>query len=211
MRPEPLTIDGPAGGLEARWLPPPAPDPRVAVVCHPHPQHGGSMDSKVVTTLVRSLHLAGLGVLHFNFRGVGASEGVYDEGDGEMEDLAAAVAHLRAAGSDRVWLAGFSFGAWICTRMAARLGVEALISIAPPVQRLGFERLDVPRCRWLIVQGEDDDLVDAEAVAAWVGELPVQPHLIRLEGVDHFFHGKLRLLRETLLRTLEAWDDQEDR
>jgi alpha/beta superfamily hydrolase len=209
MAMESLSIDGPAGRLDARWQQATDDGARVAVVCHPHPQHGGTMDNKVVTTVARAFHLHGLHVLRFNFRGVGLSEGTYGEGVGEEQDLRAVVEHLRDAGHEHVQLAGFSFGAGISIRMARALGVEALISVAPPVPRFDLAAADTPQCPWLVIQGDDDELVDAEAVSGWVDGLTHRPELIRLPEVDHFFHGKLTLLRETVLATLEAWDDQE--
>jgi uncharacterized protein len=209
--PDSWIIDGPAGRLDARWSAAEGGSDRVAVICHPHPEHGGTMDNKVVTTLARALSLHGLDVLRFNFRGVGGSDGSFADGLGEAEDLRAVVTHLRDAGHERIWLAGFSFGARVSVRMAATLAAEALISIAPPVQRFDLVGAEIPRCRWLVVQGDADELVDAEAVQTWADDLPVRPELIRLPDVDHFFHGKLTLLRETLLERMKDWDDQETR
>jgi len=204
---EALLFDGPAGAIEAAWQPAhaDAQDGLAAVICHPHPQHGGAMSNKVVTTIARSMQLLGIGSLRFNFRGVGASEGSYDAGRGEAEDLDAAVTWLRQRGAQRIWLAGFSFGAWVSARMATTLAADALISIAPPVQRFDFATFERPEAPWLIVQGDADELVDADAVAAWAASFEAPPELVRMPGVDHFFHGKLTLLRETLLERTGGW------
>lgn len=202
-----VTLEGPAGRLEA-LLEEPADvgTPKaVAVVCHPHPQHQGTMTNKVVHTASRACNLMGLPTLRFNYRGVGASEGGYADGDGETEDVLAAAAWMSERYPDSaLWLAGFSFGAWVCIRAASKLQLAQLISIAPPVQRFDVAQLVQPRCPWLIVQGEDDELVDPGAVLDWVNGLEPGPELVMLPGVDHFFHGKLVELRETLVGNLCA-------
>ena len=200
-----VEIEGPAGRLEGILEAPQTdavPD-AVAVVCHPHPQHQGTMRNKVVHTVARACNRMGLPALRFNYRGVGASEGAYDEGDGETLDVIAAARWMRDRYPDaELWLAGFSFGAWVSIRAAAELEPARLISVAPPVSRFDMQRMEQPRCPWLIVQGEADELVDAGEVLAWVNGLEPGPELVMLPEVDHFFHGKLVDLRETLIENL---------
>ncbi|HLW25033.1 MAG TPA: hypothetical protein VKT22_11805 [Steroidobacteraceae bacterium] len=194
-----VTLAGPVGGLEA-VIEEPQPDPqRFAVICHPHPLFGGTMDNKVVWTIARALEELGVGTLRFNFRGVGASAGSYEEGIGETEDAAAALAygaeHWPRA---RPIIAGFSFGAYVAIRLALRSPPSHLITIAPPVGRFPIAELEVPACPWLIVQGDADDVVDPRAVLEWARGLVPEPQLVVLPGVGHFFHGALARLREAL-------------
>ncbi|HEX4870504.1 MAG TPA: alpha/beta fold hydrolase [Moraxellaceae bacterium] len=201
-----LTVAGPAGALEVRYLPAPGADGRVAVVCHPHPLHGGTLDNKVVTTLYRAWRDAGLGVARFNFRGVGASAGTHAGGEGEIDDLRAVLEWLVAAqGARSVLLAGFSFGAWVAAASAARLPaglvLERLVLVAPPVQYPGFAALQPPPGT-VVVQGDDDEVVDAAAVAAWVASRQAPPELVRLAGTGHFFHGRLAELKAELAARL---------
>ena len=155
------------------------------------------MHNKVVTMTARALRECGATTLRFNFRGVGQSEGSFDDGGGELDDLRAVAAWAKAAYPNTVlWLAGFSFGAWISLRAAAELGAQLLLSIAPPVGRTwSFDDITLPACPWLVIQGEDDDIVDAHAVRAWVESLPMPPQLVRMPGAGHFFHRKLIDLR----------------
>ena len=201
-----VVIPGPAGDLQAMWGAGTAGDGRVAVVCHPHPLHGGSMDNKVVTTLLRTWRDAGVATLRFNFRGTGASAGVHDEGRGEIDDLLAVVAWLRdLQGCHRLQLAGFSFGAWVAAAAAARLPrdvrLERLVLVAPPVQYEGFAALAVP-AGTLVVQGEADDVVDPAAVRAWVASRPLPPELLSFAEAGHFFHGRLTELKAALTARL---------
>ena len=195
-----LVLSGPAGGLQAQVeFPEPgvAACPVVAVVCHPLPTGGGTMDNKVVTMVARSLRELGITTVRFNFRGTGQSQGGFDHGAGETADLAAVVAWVHAQRpGDALWLAGFSFGSYVSLRMNAALAPTALISIAPPVGRWDFAHVPVPAMPWLVVQGDEDELVDANAVQAWV-EASGAPDatLQRLPGTSHFFHGKLLDLR----------------
>ena len=193
-------IAGPAGVIEAVLAPPlAAPALPKAVICHPHSLHGGSMDNKVVTTLERALRELGLGTLRFNFRGVGASAGSYDEGRGEGDDLAAVVAELRRLDPQApLWLAGFSFGSYVATRMADALGAAALITIAPPVGRWDFSAFPRPHCPWCMVIPEADEVVDPQAMLAHAAALDPAPILLRFPGTSHFFHGQLLALREQL-------------
>lgn len=201
-----LLLSGPAGAIEARLQLPPAGGARVAVICHPHPLHGGSMDNKVVSTLVRTWRDAGLATLRFNFRGVGASAGSHAHGEGEVDDLLAVLHWLQAdQGAGQVWLAGFSFGAWVAAAAAQRLppglALQRLVLVAPPVQYPGFAGLEPP-AGTLVVQGGDDEVVDAAAVAAWVASRRQPPELIRLDKTGHFFHGRLSELKAELLARL---------
>lgn len=198
-------LEGPAGRLEALTDVPEeqVAQPAYAIICHPHPQHSGTMHNKVVTILERSLRELGLCTIRFNFRGVGESEGEYAEGDGELQDLlAVAEWAAQCLPGKELWLAGFSFGSWITTRGAASLEPRQLISIAPPVQRMEFSHHHAPGCHWLVIQGEDDDIVDANAVRDWADDIEPPPQLLVMPDAGHFFHRRLMDLRGLLKNTL---------
>lgn len=192
-------IAGPAGDLETRTDRPVtalAGPPRVVVVCHPHPRFGGTMDNKVVTTLARAATDVGWHAVRFNFRGVGASVGTYDEGRGETED-ARAIFNWAAA----QWpayppaLAGFSFGAQVAIRLAFAASPSRLLTVAPPVDRLPDLPARALGRPWWLIQGMADEVVDADRVIGWAETLVAPPHVVRLPGVTHFFHGQLSVLR----------------
>jgi uncharacterized protein len=203
--PERLSIEGRAGALEAIVEDPGVAGLSYAVVCHPHPLFGGTMDNKVVTTVARALQEIGLPTLRFNFRGVGASAGVFDQGVGETAD-ADAVASWGAErwpGRDLV-IAGFSFGAYVALRLVQQRVPRHLITIAPAIQYFDGSAMAVPRCPWLVVQGDADDVVDPAAVIAWVNGLDPKPRLVVLPGVGHFFHGRLRELRDAVIDAIQS-------
>ena len=174
---------------------------RFAVICHPHPQAGGTLHNKVVHTLARTFQELGVPTLRFNFRGVGKSSGEFDNGNGETEDALAVIewGRTRWPGAP-FWLAGFSFGAFVALKASARLTPERLITVAPPVQRFEFAPLSPPTCPWLLVQGEQDEIVDARSVLAWAERLSPMPDVVTLPGVGHFFHGRLQDLRDAVIQ-----------
>ena len=197
MAVEKLILEGPAGDIEARLeLNVEQPMFR-ALICHPHPLFGGTMDNKVVTTLSRACRDAGAAVLRFNFRGVGASQGVHGGGFSEAEDLLAAEAWLDQRYPDLpLWLAGFSFGSYVAARGAVSLAANGrapvhLMLLAPPVHNNDFTALDSPGCRVSVVQGEDDEVVPPEEVYRWAERSAWTPELIRIPSAGHFFHGRL--------------------
>lgn len=198
--PERLLLEGPAGPLEAAFeVPADFDGQRVALVCHPHPLFGGTMDNKVVVIAARALQERGYATLRFNFRGVGRSAGAWDLGRGEAEDAVAAAQALQTRWpTAELLVAGFSFGAYVATQLATRLRVRQLVTIAPPVQRFDFSTLAVPQCPWLVVQGDQDELVDHEAVLAWTKTLQPAPTVVVLPGAEHFFHGRLNDLRAAI-------------
>lgn len=193
-----FTLPGPVGPLEAISDVAERPGARrgVAVICHPNSKDGGTMRNKVVTMLERSLREGGMDTLRFNFRSAGDSAGEYDNGRGESDDLAAAVAWVRSVRPDDVlWLAGFSFGSYVTLRNAVKLKADALISIAPPVGRWSHETLALPTCPWLVVMGEEDEIVEPQAVFDWIYSLEQPPELVRMPETGHFFHRRLMDLR----------------
>ena len=204
-----LVIPGPSGPLQAVVEDPrganAAPPAAFAVVCHPHPLHGGTMDNKVATTLARSIHELALPTIRFNFRGVGDSAGSFDEGRGETDDALAVVAYGRQRWPDAtLWLAGFSFGGHVALRAACRpeaMPLTRLVTVAPAFTRYYASPAEVarPSCPWLIVQGDADEVIAAAEVIAWARAIVPPPDLVVLPGVGHFFHGNLNLLRETIL------------
>lgn len=186
-----IEIAGPAGVLEAAIDASAGPAVATAVVCHPHPQQQGTMTNKVVTTVARAFTQLHADAVRFNFRGVGKSAGAYAGGDGEGDDALAVVAWCRERWPNRpLYLGGFSFGAAVALVVAARVAPAGLVTVAPPVERLrsGF---DAPRCPWLLVHGESDDVVPAKPVLEWAAALPSPPKIVLLPGVGHFFHGSL--------------------
>lgn len=202
-------IDGAAGHLQVQMDAPTlaegVPARGVAVIAHPHPLFGGTMDNKVVQTLARAFMQCGWHAVRFNFRGVGTSQGVYDEGRGELQDLLAVVSHVAPTGP--LALAGFSFGAFV-TSHAVRvllLGreLEKLVLVGTAVTR--FEVAPVSpelHDRTLVLHGEQDDTVPLADVLQWARpqSLPVTV----VPGVEHFFHGQLPLLRSLVVRHLRA-------
>ena len=189
-----------------RWRSPAGAHKRVIVICHPHPVHGGTMDNKVVTTLMRTFNELDFYTVRFNFRGVGKSAGSFAEGIGETEDLLSVldwVTHVLPDGE--LWLAGFSFGSYIAYRAATITSykdkIKQLICVAPPASYPEFKDLPAPTMPWLVVQGEADEVIDAEVVFSWVASFALPPQLIRMAQTSHFFHGKLIELRNLLKQT----------
>ena len=194
-------LRGPVGLIEcAVDVPEPEQErPATIIICHPHPEHGGTMHNKVVTILERSMRELGLRTVRFNFRGVGESEGLYDDGYGETDDLFAVAEWVRRTRpDDSLWLGGFSFGSYITTRASLNLDVGQLISIAPPVDRYAFESLHHPECPWLIVQGDEDEVVNVDIVNNWASKLKPPPELLIMQKADHFFHRRIMDLRGLL-------------
>lgn len=196
-----VTLRGGAGAIEAVASSPDVKDARkgIAIICHPHPLQGGTMHNKVVTMVERSLRELGFATIIFNFRGVGASAGTFDDGRGETDDVLAIAAWAqRVRPDDVLWLAGFSFGSYVAARAASQLPVRQLISIAPPIGRWDFDALTYPSCPWLIIQGEADGVVDPQAVYTWVAAHTDPPRLVRLPETGHFFHRRLMDLRDVI-------------
>lgn len=197
---EQIDITGPAGNLQALLETPQKGTPAGgAVVCHPHPLHGGTMQNKVAHTLARSFVGSGFAALRFNFRGVGASDGRFDNGEGEVGDVLAAAAWLRSRLPGRpLWLAGFSFGAAMAVCAAVEKTPDGLVSIAPAVSRFAGNLAHQPDCPWLILQGDNDELVDVDETIAWVNSLAPGPELEIFAETEHFFHGRLVMLRSAV-------------
>lgn len=190
---ERFVIPGPAGALELLANAPP--EPRgIALIAHPHPQQGGTLDNKVAYTLAKTFFELGLAAVRFNFRGVGRSEGTFDDGVGETADALAALAHAKSRyGELPVALAGFSFGSFVQTRVAATVQALRLVLVGPAVGRIGDTA--VPEDT-IVIHGEEDDVVPLADVFAWARprELPV----IVFPGCGHFFHGRLPQLTRTI-------------
>ena len=198
-------LEGPAGRLEAIfWTPSDAARPPLAaVVCHPHPLFGGTMHNKVVYQTAKSLDAFGIPVLRFNFRGAGLSAGVHDRGFGEQGDVRAALEFVASEFPGvPLLLAGFSFGSWLGMRVGCEDSrVSHLIGLGIPVNNTDFSFLrqcDKPK---LFVHGSNDEHGAIEKVKALIRTLPGDNHLVVVEGVDHFFAGKLHQVG----RAINAW------
>jgi len=198
-------LEGPAGRLEAiLWTPSAAARaPLAAVVCHPHPLFGGTMHNKVIYQTAKSLDALGIPVLRFNFRGAGLSEGVHDRGRGEQGDVRPALDFLASEFPGvPLLLAGFSFGAWVGLRVGCEdQRVSHLIGLGIPVNSTDFSFLRQCNKPKLFVHGSKDEHGAVEKVKALVPTLPGDNHLVVVEGVDHFFAGKL----DQLDRAINAW------
>jgi len=192
---ERLVIAGPAGGLEVAVNLPAGEPTGLALVAHPHPLQGGSLDNKVAQTLAKTFAAIGYAAVRFNFRGVGKSEGRFDEGAGETEDALAALAFARERFGDALplALAGFSFGSYVQTRVAARVAFERLVLVGAAVGR--FEVADVPP-ETIVIHGEEDDVVALADVFAWAR--PQALPVVVFPGCGHFFHGRLVQLQQVI-------------
>ena len=189
-----MSIAGPAGPLElALNLPETAPR-GIALIAHPHPLQGGTMDNKVAQTLAKTFASLGYVSVRFNFRGVAGSAGAFDDGAGETDDALAALAHAQADyPALPVVLAGFSFGTFVQTRVAREVSAERMVLIAPAVAR--FDKAPVP-ADTIVIHGEEDDVVALADVFAWAR--PQQLPIVVFPGCGHFFHGRLPQLTKVI-------------
>lgn len=193
---ERLVVDGPAGALETDLNDPGEPRRGIALIAHPNPVQGGTKDNKVITTLAKTFFGLGYVAIRPNFRGVGQSAGCFDQGNGETEDILAVAHYARARyGELPLLLAGFSFGAFVQTRVAQTLSSEKMVLVGPAVNR--FPAATVPPDT-LVIHGEVDDVVPLAAVLDWAR--PQQLPLVVVPGGEHFFHGKLHLLAQIVQR-----------
>jgi len=191
-----LTIEGPAGALETDLNDPGEPRRGLALIAHPNPVQGGTKDNKVVTTLAKTLFGLGYVVLRPNFRGVGASAGSFDQGNGETDDILAVARYAQSRFGDLpLLLAGFSFGAFVQTRVARALPHERLVLVGPAVNRFPAETVAADT---LVIHGELDDVVPLAAVFDWAR--PQQLPIVVVPGGEHFFHGRLQLLSQIVQR-----------
>ena len=198
-----VTVQGPCGAIEALRDDPSGPAKGVAVISHPHPLFGGTMDNKVVQTLARAFVHSGWSAVRYNFRGVGASAGQYDDGRGEVDDLLAVVS--QQAGQGALALAGFSFGAFVTAQAVSQLTgqrtVEQLVLVGTAASRFAVPAVphDLHE-RTLVVHGELDDTVPLSAVMEWAR--PQTLPVLVVPGGGHFFHGQLPLLKSRVMRHL---------
>ncbi len=177
------------------------------VLAHPHPLYGGDMRNPVITAMMHVFQEYSWSTLRFNFRGVGASCGTYNEGHGEVDDLLAAAARLRQDGIERVLLAGYSFGAWvICQAVVAdRLGNEGLLFVAPPAAMMEFGETSLPGLE-LVIVGERDDIAPPEEVGSLSAKWNPAAPMVVIPIADHFFSGCLDSVERVLQQFLQKWD-----
>jgi alpha/beta superfamily hydrolase len=194
-------IAGPAGAVECALDAPAGQPAGVAVICHPHPVQGGTMDNKVVITLARAFLQIGWRSVRFNFRGAGASQGSWDEGRGEIDDALAVIAAHRAP-DEAFMLAGFSFGAYVASQAATRLPEahkpQRMVLVGPSTQKQPMPAVPADT---VVVHGETDEVVPLSATFDWAR--PQSLPVIVLPGVGHFFHGQLTLLKNVVVQQLQ--------
>ena len=207
MRETPVFIDGPAGQLEALYL---NLDEAIgiALICHPNPVQGGTMLNKVISTLQRTARDAGFITLRFNYRGVGASAGSSDMGEGEVDDAQAAAMWLRDKHPDLpLTLFGFSFGGFVAATLGGRLEAQGetlthLFMVAPAVMRIADANALPQKGALTVIQPETDEVVDPQLVYAWFDKLSRPHELLKVAECGHFFHGKLTDLKDLILPRL---------
>jgi uncharacterized protein len=215
MTEQQLTLNGLSGTLEAILQSPKNPNQNIlAVLGHPHSLYGGTMQNKVVTTLARAFQDCGISSLRFNFRGVGQSQGVYDHGIGESDDMLTVMKHFQKDNAKlQFYLAGFSFGSYVAYRTAALYQeysseinlpeLKGLISVAPAVDHYDFTEYKYLTFPWSIIQGEEDDTALPKSVYSWHEKLEPQPKLIKMPDTGHFFHSRLGELKEHLIHIIQ--------
>ena len=210
-----VIINGSEGRLQGRYQPSKDADGPIALILHPHPQHGGTMNNKVVYTAYQTFVKRGYSALRFNFRGVGRSLGTFDRGDGELSDAAAALDWLQSYNPNAraCWIAGFSFGAWIGMQLLMRRPeINGFITISPPANSHDFSFLAPCPASGMVLHGEDDDVVPHDSVAQLVEKLSKQKGIkidYRLQpGVGHFYQDRLDIIEDNLNSYLDAREDK---
>jgi hypothetical protein len=205
-----VIFNGPEGRLEGRYHHARKGSAPIALLLHPHPQQGGTMNNRVVFEVYQAFARKGFSTLRFNFRGVGRSQGIYDDGNGELADAAAALDWLQAANPDanQCWVGGFSFGAWICMQLLMRRPeINNFIAVAPPANKYDFSFLAPCPASGLIVHGANDTIVPQDSVATLAKKLSAQKRIAIdyrvIPGANHFFHDKVDGLTAQVTTYLE--------
>lgn len=203
-------LAGRAGKLESLWLPRESELlERAVILCPPHPLYGGTMDTKVVARTARELGEAGFQTLRFNYRGVGRSEGSWGEGTGECEDLRAVIDYLKTRlPESRLAAFGFSFGAWVGLEVGSdRDDVEALVGIAPPIDRFSFESFPVSTKPKLLIYAGRDEIVEAQSLREWTSKLLEPKRTVEILEADHLFSAQTEKVAHTVVQfLLETFD-----
>jgi len=202
-----FNFDGPVGNIEAILDIPETQHQSdyYSVICHPHPLHGGSMTNKVAHYIAKSLNELNHPTLRFNFRGVGKSQGLFDNAEGEKKDLLAAIDLMQNLYPEKsLCLSGFSFGAYIALSMAHFVNADKLITVAPAVHLYDFTKVELPDCDWLLIQGNQDEIVPSDQAITWAQSLTLPPTIEILENTGHFFHGRLNDLRNIIINHLQT-------
>ncbi len=202
-------IEGEDGALEVEvdWPVETTLADTTVVISHPHPLFQGTMHNKVVTTISKGFRDLGLTVVRYNYRGVGKSEGKYDNGNGEVDDLVSVAKWVRQQKENQcLILAGFSFGGSVAYKGAARLdGVTNLLTVAPAVTRFPLSNIAEPTMPWCVIQGNNDEVVESSAVFKWLTKDINSPfYLIKMNDTGHFFHGKLIDLKNEIIRHYQS-------
>lgn len=203
------TITGKAGNLEVRLALPgeknnqkqqsTSENNRWVVLSHPHPQFGGTMNNKVVTTMERTFQSLGYGTLAYNFRGVGLSEGDYDGGEGEQSDLVTVVNWLKENHDvEHLTLAGFSFGGYVCLKQCSALKADAICTVAPAIGLYDFSDVNV-QVPWTLIQGGEDEVISSHEVLEWAMRQGRSPSIYYRSQASHFFHRQLVWLKQVIL------------
>ena len=202
-----FSFQGPMGLLEVALTVPEEVDRRyIAILGHPHSLQGGAMNNKVVTTLARTFKDLQIPSLRFNFRGVGQSAGVYDEGIGESEDmLLLAQQCLREMPDRQLLFAGFSFGSYVAYRAAAQCKHRLLLTIAPPVHHYDYTEFLPHPFPWIVAQGDADDVVPLDCVLDFFADFSPPVPILRFPDTGHFFHGQLIALKSRLIDILQGY------
>jgi len=208
-------IQGPVGQLECLAGHPIVSDSvtdrkTIGLICHPHPLFGGTMQNKVTHMIEKAFREMGLHTVRFNFRGVGESMGEFDNGIGETDDLLAIYQWAQEIFPEYdVWLAGFSFGSYVALRACIEIKPSQFLTVAPPVERYDYTELSIPECPWLVIQGEEDDVVTPKAVYDYVNNIEPHPQLITFKA-GHFFHRRLIDLKGAIINGILRQLPQEE-
>ena len=198
-------LDGPTGKIECLAGHPTTDHETqaIGIICHPHPLFGGTMHNKVTHIIEKAFREMGLRTVRFNFRGVGESEGEFNDGIGESQDLIVISEWVKKLFPNHdIWLAGFSFGSYVSLRACETIKPTQFLTVAPPVERYDYTKIETPSCPWLVIQGEEDDVVKPKAVYDYVNELSERPQLITFKA-GHFFHRRLLDLKGAVINGIK--------
>lgn len=200
-----IILQGPVGKIDSVITMPDNGHKKLfAVLGHPHSLQGGTMTNKVVTTLARTFRTLDIPSIRFNFRGVGQTEGTFDNGVGESEDMLSVVSQIKAVIPDVEFIfAGFSFGSYVTYRAAAQHPHKILVTVAPPFERFDYEAFSPAPSPWVIIQGLEDEVVDSENVLHFAKQQSPELHVLKFEEAGHFFHGRLVELKNRLVDMLQ--------